>query len=109
MRRLYGPPRISPGDKSVAPAVPTQPQKSELSHHLVVIMVSNVNVLKLFHISCYSADLIFDHCVQASYSKTSLSGHSEKRTHSLERTRRQSRIENPVYVIQWQPPRSDHL
>ena len=33
------------------------------------------------------------------YSKTSLSGHSEKRTHSLQRTMWQSRIENPVYVI----------
>ena len=33
------------------------------------------------------------------YSKTSLSGHSEKRTHSLQRTMWQSRIEKPVYVI----------
>ena len=33
------------------------------------------------------------------YSKTSLSGHSEKQTHSLQRTMWQSRIENPVYVI----------
>ena len=33
------------------------------------------------------------------YSKTSLSGHSEKRTHSLQRTMWQSRTENPVYVI----------
>ena len=43
------------------------------------------------------------------YSKTSLSGHSEKRTHSLQRTMWQSRIENPVYVIHQLPPRSDHL
>ena len=33
------------------------------------------------------------------YSKTSLSGHSEKRTHSLQRTMWQSRIEKPVDVI----------
>ena len=36
---------------------------------------------------------------ERNYSKTSLSGHSEKRTHSLQRTLWQSRIENPVYVI----------
>ena len=47
----------------------------------------------------------------AKYSRTSLSGHSEKRTHSLEQTKLQSRIESPILVIHvhWQPPRSNHL
>ena len=43
------------------------------------------------------------------YSKTSESGHSEKRTHSLERTKLQVPIENPIFIIHYQPPRSDHL
>ena len=40
------------------------------------------------------------------YSKTSESGHSEKRTHSLERTKLQVPIENPIFIIHYQPPRS---
>ena len=40
------------------------------------------------------------------YSRTSLSGHSEKWTHSLERTKLKSRIENPILIIHWQPPRT---
>ena len=40
VRRLYGPPRISPGDKSVPPPIPpTQPQKSESSLALGSILV----------------------------------------------------------------------
>ena len=37
------------------------------------------------------------------------SGQSEKRTHSLQRTKVQSRIEKPIHIIHWQPPRTDHL
>ena len=33
------------------------------------------------------------------YSRTSLSGHSEKRTHSLERIKLQSQIEPPILVV----------
>ena len=44
------------------------------------------------------------------YSRTSQSGQSKKRTHSLQRTKVQSWIEKPIHIIiHWQPPRSDHL
>ena len=43
------------------------------------------------------------------YSKTSESGQSEKRTHSLERTKLQVPIENPIFILHYQPLRSDHL
>ena len=32
VRRLYGPPRVSPGNKSLPPPISTQPQKSKPLH-----------------------------------------------------------------------------